>query len=222
MKGGQLRGTREVPPESWVEKAFQPDQLQRSLPRKHSLTVIHSTDTHHTPPVRHGARHSRTRGNVQEPLLPLPASHVPVVPSVSPLFFQRHLSQEEFYQVFGMTISEFDRRALWKRNELKKQARSCSRQRLYKYICIYIKIYVKSLYWSSITLCNGTHCLPWDLLFCTVRQAHIIKIFLCSLLSFKCNGVWEGICGDLILLLGSLFILKHLSWLESPKVQLSS
>lgn len=36
---------------------------------------------------------------------------------------QRHLSQEEFYQVFGMTISEFERLALWKRNELKKQAR---------------------------------------------------------------------------------------------------
>uniref|UniRef100_A0A8C3W7A6 Actin binding LIM protein family member 3 n=1 Tax=Catagonus wagneri TaxID=51154 RepID=A0A8C3W7A6_9CETA len=36
---------------------------------------------------------------------------------------ERHLSREEFYQVFGMTISEFDRLALWKRNELKKQAR---------------------------------------------------------------------------------------------------
>ncbi|KAG9346784.1 hypothetical protein JZ751_007103 [Albula glossodonta] len=30
---------------------------------------------------------------------------------------------EEFYQVFGMTMTEFDRLALWKRNELKKQAR---------------------------------------------------------------------------------------------------
>ncbi|XP_032995824.1 actin-binding LIM protein 3 isoform X16 [Lacerta agilis] len=36
---------------------------------------------------------------------------------------ERHLSPEEFYQVFGMTIAEFDRLALWKRNELKKQAR---------------------------------------------------------------------------------------------------
>lgn len=40
-----------------------------------------------------------------------------------PVFPQRHLSQEEFYQIFGMTIAEFDRLALWKRNELKKQAR---------------------------------------------------------------------------------------------------
>uniref|UniRef100_W5KIT2 Actin binding LIM protein family, member 3 n=1 Tax=Astyanax mexicanus TaxID=7994 RepID=W5KIT2_ASTMX len=36
---------------------------------------------------------------------------------------ERHLSPEEFYQVFGMTMAEFDRLALWKRNEMKKQAR---------------------------------------------------------------------------------------------------
>ncbi|KAG7283085.1 hypothetical protein CRUP_033031, partial [Coryphaenoides rupestris] len=35
----------------------------------------------------------------------------------------RHLSVEEFVQVFGMTVEDFDRLALWKRNELKKQAR---------------------------------------------------------------------------------------------------
>ncbi|XP_045886098.1 actin-binding LIM protein 3 isoform X2 [Micropterus dolomieu] len=36
---------------------------------------------------------------------------------------ERHLSPEEFTQVFGMTMEDFDRLALWKRNELKKQAR---------------------------------------------------------------------------------------------------
>uniref|UniRef100_A0A7N6AWR1 Actin binding LIM protein family, member 3 n=1 Tax=Anabas testudineus TaxID=64144 RepID=A0A7N6AWR1_ANATE len=36
---------------------------------------------------------------------------------------ERHLSPEEFAQVFGMTMEDFDRLALWKRNELKKQAR---------------------------------------------------------------------------------------------------
>ncbi|KAK2849390.1 hypothetical protein Q5P01_009224 [Channa striata] len=36
---------------------------------------------------------------------------------------ERHLSPEEFVQVFGMTTEDFDRLALWKRNELKKQAR---------------------------------------------------------------------------------------------------
>ncbi|KAG7321216.1 hypothetical protein KOW79_015631 [Hemibagrus wyckioides] len=36
---------------------------------------------------------------------------------------ERHLSPEEFYRVFGMTMSDFERLALWKQNELKKQAR---------------------------------------------------------------------------------------------------
>ncbi|XP_041435322.1 actin-binding LIM protein 2-like isoform X5 [Xenopus laevis] len=35
---------------------------------------------------------------------------------------ERHLSVEEFKHVFGMTIEEFDRLALWKRNDLKKKA----------------------------------------------------------------------------------------------------
>uniref|UniRef100_A0A8D0G8H3 Actin-binding LIM protein 2 n=1 Tax=Sphenodon punctatus TaxID=8508 RepID=A0A8D0G8H3_SPHPU len=34
----------------------------------------------------------------------------------------RHLSPEEFQQVFAMNIDEFDRLALWKRNDLKKKA----------------------------------------------------------------------------------------------------
>nr|XP_013012966.1 actin-binding LIM protein 2 isoform X19 [Cavia porcellus] len=35
---------------------------------------------------------------------------------------ERHLSPEEFQEVFGMSVEEFDRLALWKRNELKKKA----------------------------------------------------------------------------------------------------
>ncbi|XP_051056145.1 actin-binding LIM protein 2 [Phodopus roborovskii] len=35
---------------------------------------------------------------------------------------ERHLSPEEFQVVFGMSIEEFDRLALWKRNDLKKKA----------------------------------------------------------------------------------------------------
>uniref|UniRef100_A0A8C2VCN3 Actin-binding LIM protein 2 n=1 Tax=Chinchilla lanigera TaxID=34839 RepID=A0A8C2VCN3_CHILA len=35
---------------------------------------------------------------------------------------ERHLSAEEFQEVFGMSMEEFDRLALWKRNELKKKA----------------------------------------------------------------------------------------------------
>uniref|UniRef100_S4RQ84 Actin binding LIM protein 1b n=1 Tax=Petromyzon marinus TaxID=7757 RepID=S4RQ84_PETMA len=36
---------------------------------------------------------------------------------------ERHLSPEEFDNIFGMTIQEFDRLALWKKNDLKKKAR---------------------------------------------------------------------------------------------------
>ncbi|XP_041437500.1 actin binding LIM protein family member 2 L homeolog isoform X10 [Xenopus laevis] len=35
---------------------------------------------------------------------------------------ERHLSVEEFKHVFGMTLEEFDRLALWKKNDLKKKA----------------------------------------------------------------------------------------------------
>ncbi|XP_052467338.1 actin-binding LIM protein 2-like isoform X4 [Carassius gibelio] len=36
---------------------------------------------------------------------------------------ERHLSPEDFFSVFGMTIEQFDRLALWKKNDLKKKAR---------------------------------------------------------------------------------------------------
>eukprot|EP00062_Callorhinchus_milii_P021828 gi/632978974/ref/XP_007906209.1/ PREDICTED: actin-binding LIM protein 3 isoform X4 [Callorhinchus milii] len=36
---------------------------------------------------------------------------------------ERHLSPADFYRIFRMTLGEFDRLALWKRNELKKHAR---------------------------------------------------------------------------------------------------
>ncbi|XP_043953088.1 actin-binding LIM protein 2 isoform X11 [Gambusia affinis] len=36
---------------------------------------------------------------------------------------ERHLSPDEFQQVFGMTLEQFDRMALWKRNDMKKKAR---------------------------------------------------------------------------------------------------
>ncbi|MED6239027.1 hypothetical protein ATANTOWER_000809, partial [Ataeniobius toweri] len=43
-------------------------------------------------------------------------------PGVDRTRLERHLSPEEFQQVFGMPIAEFDRLSLWKRNELKKKA----------------------------------------------------------------------------------------------------
>ncbi|OXB75748.1 UNVERIFIED_CONTAM: hypothetical protein H355_013357 [Colinus virginianus] len=44
---------------------------------------------------------------------------------LEPMLFKkrtRHLSPEEFQEVFKMSIEEFDRLALWKRNDLKKKA----------------------------------------------------------------------------------------------------
>uniref|UniRef100_A0A8C4HS58 Actin-binding LIM protein 2 n=1 Tax=Dicentrarchus labrax TaxID=13489 RepID=A0A8C4HS58_DICLA len=36
---------------------------------------------------------------------------------------ERHLSPEDFQKVFGMTLEQFDRLALWKKNDMKKAAR---------------------------------------------------------------------------------------------------
>lgn len=43
-------------------------------------------------------------------------------PGVDRTRLERHLSPEQFHQIFGMPISDFDRLSLWKRNELKKKA----------------------------------------------------------------------------------------------------
>lgn len=50
-----------------------------------------------------------------------PAERPLTVPSVFHCL-KRHLSPEEFREVFGMSVEEFDRLALWKRNDLKKKA----------------------------------------------------------------------------------------------------
>ncbi|XP_051541695.1 dematin isoform X2 [Myxocyprinus asiaticus] len=42
-------------------------------------------------------------------------------PGVDRTRLERHLSQEEFQSLFGMSIAEFDRLSLWKRNDLKKK-----------------------------------------------------------------------------------------------------
>ncbi|XP_039477110.1 dematin isoform X5 [Oreochromis aureus] len=42
-------------------------------------------------------------------------------PGVDRTRLERHLSQEEFFSVFGMSVEEFDRLSLWKRNDLKKK-----------------------------------------------------------------------------------------------------
>lgn len=43
-------------------------------------------------------------------------------PGVDRTRLERHLAPEQFEQLFGMSMAEFDRLSLWKRNELKKKA----------------------------------------------------------------------------------------------------
>lgn len=40
-----------------------------------------------------------------------------------PVFLQRHLAPEVFQEIFGMTIQEFDKLPLWRRNDMKKKAK---------------------------------------------------------------------------------------------------
>ncbi|KAK7933624.1 hypothetical protein WMY93_004520 [Mugilogobius chulae] len=42
-------------------------------------------------------------------------------PEVDRTQLERHLSEDEFYSVFRMTLDDFDKLSLWKRNELKKK-----------------------------------------------------------------------------------------------------
>ncbi|KAL7376562.1 hypothetical protein ABVT39_010554 [Epinephelus coioides] len=43
-------------------------------------------------------------------------------PGVDRTRLERHLSPEQFHEIFGMPMAEFDRLSLWRRNELKKKA----------------------------------------------------------------------------------------------------
>lgn len=43
-------------------------------------------------------------------------------PGVDRTRLERHLSPEQFEEIFGMPMAEFDRLSLWRRNELKKKA----------------------------------------------------------------------------------------------------
>lgn len=43
--------------------------------------------------------------------------------SLFPVFLQRHLAPEVFQEIFGMTIQEFDKLPLWRRNDMKKKAK---------------------------------------------------------------------------------------------------
>uniref|UniRef100_A0AAY5EK09 HP domain-containing protein n=1 Tax=Electrophorus electricus TaxID=8005 RepID=A0AAY5EK09_ELEEL len=56
-----------------------------------------------------------------EMLTVMPRGRNKLPPGVNRTRLERHLSPEEFQTLFGMTMQEFDRLSLWKRNDLKKK-----------------------------------------------------------------------------------------------------
>uniref|UniRef100_A0A8C9V5Q8 Dematin actin binding protein n=1 Tax=Scleropages formosus TaxID=113540 RepID=A0A8C9V5Q8_SCLFO len=56
-----------------------------------------------------------------EMLIVNPRGRSKLPPGVDRTRLERHLAPEEFQHLFGMTIEEFDRLSLWKRNDLKKR-----------------------------------------------------------------------------------------------------
>ncbi|XP_037608579.1 dematin isoform X1 [Sebastes umbrosus] len=80
-----------------------------------------------------GRRERMDRGNslpsiLEQKILPYEALIVThrgrckLPPGVDRTRLERHLSTEQFLQLFGMPMAEFDRLSLWRRNELKKRA----------------------------------------------------------------------------------------------------
>ncbi|KAL4609292.1 dematin-like isoform X1 [Arapaima gigas] len=55
-----------------------------------------------------------------EMLIVTPRGRTKLPPGVDRTRLERHLAPEEFQQLFGMAMEDFDRLSLWKRNELKK------------------------------------------------------------------------------------------------------
>ncbi|XP_076857386.1 dematin-like [Brachyhypopomus gauderio] len=54
-------------------------------------------------------------------LIVTPRGRNKLPPGVDRTRLERHLSPEEFQNLFGMTMSEFDRLSLWKRNDMKRK-----------------------------------------------------------------------------------------------------
>ncbi|KAJ0012808.1 hypothetical protein NQD34_017142 [Periophthalmus magnuspinnatus] len=122
------------------EKAIQFRRKTQSLPDRTHMHGSLSTNTSKSPSrtgtglTRNGDRKERMdRGTslpsiLEQKIYPYEALIVThrgrckVPPGVDRTRLERHLAPDEFEQVFGMPMVEFDRLSLWKRNELKKKA----------------------------------------------------------------------------------------------------
>uniref|UniRef100_A0A8D3EES5 Actin binding LIM protein family, member 3 n=1 Tax=Scophthalmus maximus TaxID=52904 RepID=A0A8D3EES5_SCOMX len=114
-----------------IYEVQQPDLISSSYQPYHRYTSDERLDTYsygevlllHTPGQTYFAASASLQIYPYEALIVTTRGRNRLPKDVDRARLERHLSPEEFVQVFGMTVEDFDRLALWKRNELKKQAR---------------------------------------------------------------------------------------------------
>ncbi|XP_032711521.1 actin-binding LIM protein 2 isoform X6 [Lontra canadensis] len=90
----------------------------------HSQSLSHSSGTDRDPlPTTQGDNfYSQYKIYPYDALIVTNRIRVKLPKDVDRTRLERHLSPEDFQEVFGMSMEEFDRLALWKRNDLKKKA----------------------------------------------------------------------------------------------------
>ncbi|XP_063059865.1 actin-binding LIM protein 3-like [Engraulis encrasicolus] len=117
---GSPRSHYSVDSDSYISKsASLPGYGRNGLNRPQSADYHHQYDSSNA--VNWGYRDYKVYP--YETLIVTMRGRHPLPSDVDRTRLERHLSPEEFYQVFGMSVADFDRLALWKRNELKKQVR---------------------------------------------------------------------------------------------------
>uniref|UniRef100_A0A8C3F7I6 Dematin actin binding protein n=1 Tax=Chrysemys picta bellii TaxID=8478 RepID=A0A8C3F7I6_CHRPI len=110
-----------------------------TLPGRSTLTRLQSAEfspdssEKGSPGLQNGQRGRMDRGNslpsmLEQKIYPYEVlkvtyrGRVKLLPGVDRTRLERHLSPEDFLRVFKMSLEEFSKLALWKRNELKKKA----------------------------------------------------------------------------------------------------
>ncbi|XP_069379013.1 dematin isoform X1 [Paralichthys olivaceus] len=129
------RKTRSLPDRSQntgsnaSRSVYFPDSSKSSLSRLQSTEF---SSSHKTPAGLQNGDSRMDRGNslpsmLEHPIYPyqmLVVTHrgrSKLPPGVDRTRLERHLSEEEFFSVFGMSIDDFDCLSLWKKNDMKKK-----------------------------------------------------------------------------------------------------
>uniref|UniRef100_A0A3Q3LZ04 Uncharacterized protein n=1 Tax=Mastacembelus armatus TaxID=205130 RepID=A0A3Q3LZ04_9TELE len=109
------------------------DMIQRPSATTQGTSGVHTMNNRHsyTPSLSRSPQHFHRPGekDTQEYFLFLilllkvtDRGRVKLPKDVNRTSLERHLSPDSFFEIFGMTIQEFDRLPLWKRNDMKKKA----------------------------------------------------------------------------------------------------